>query len=41
MKTVWIINDEPWAAKYSGSSFVNYKINDLTKFLKEINNEIK
>ena len=41
MKTVWIINDEPWAAKYSGSNFVNYKTNDLTKFLKEINNEIK
>ena len=25
MKTVWIENDEPWAAKYSDSEFINYK----------------
>ena len=37
MKTVWIKNDEPWAAKYSDSDFINYKIDNLTKFLKEIN----
>jgi len=37
MKTVWIENNEPWAAKYSNAEFVNYKTNNLTKFLKEIN----
>jgi len=37
MKTVWIINNEPWAAKYSDSNFINYKVNKLTNFLKEIN----
>ena len=37
MKTVWIENDEPWAAKYSEEEFVNYKTGSLTKFLKEIN----
>ena len=37
MKTVWIINDEPWAAKFSDSDFINYKINKLSNFLKEIN----
>ena len=34
MKTVWIENDEPWAAKYSDSKFINYKTNNLTNFLK-------
>jgi putative hydrolase of the HAD superfamily len=38
MKTVWIENDEPWAAKYSDSEFINYKTNNLANFLKEINN---
>ena len=37
MKTVWIKNDEPWAAKFSDSDFINYKTDDLAKFLKEIN----
>jgi putative hydrolase of the HAD superfamily len=37
MKTVWIKNDEPWAAKFSDSNFINYKTEDLAKFLKEIN----
>ena len=37
MKTVWIKNDEPWAAKYSDSDFINYKTDNLTNFLKEIN----
>ena len=37
MKTVWIKNNEPWAAEYSDSNFINYKIGDLTNFLKEIN----
>ena len=37
MKTVWIENNEPWAAKYSDSEFINYKTNNLANFLKEIN----
>ena len=37
MKTVWIENNEPWAAKFSNEEFVNYKTGSLTKFLKEIN----
>jgi putative hydrolase of the HAD superfamily len=37
MKTVWIENNEPWAAKFSNEEFVNYKTVSLTKFLKEIN----
>jgi putative hydrolase of the HAD superfamily len=37
MKTVWIKNDEPWAAKFSDSDFIDYKTDDLAKFLKEIN----
>jgi putative hydrolase of the HAD superfamily len=34
MKTVWIKNDEPWAAKFSDSDFINYKTDNLAKFLK-------
>ena len=37
MKTVWIENNEPWAAKFSDSNFINYKINDLSEFLKQVN----
>ena len=37
MKTVWIENNEPWAAKYSDSEFINYKTKNLVNFLKEIN----
>ena len=37
MKTVWIKNDEPWASKYSNEDFINYKTDNLAKFLKEIN----
>ena len=37
MKTVWIENDEPWAKKFSDNSFVNYKTNNLSEFLKKIN----
>ena len=33
----WIKNDEPWAAKFSDEDFINYKIDNLAKFLKEIN----
>ena len=37
MKTVWIENEEPWAKKFSDSEFVNYKTNNLSEFLKQIN----
>jgi len=37
MKTVWIENEEPWASKFSDSSFVNYRTNNLSEFLKKIN----
>ena len=37
MKTVWIKNNEPWAAKFSNESFINYKTKCLTSFLKKIN----
>ena len=37
MKTVWIENKEPWAAKFSDSNFVNYRTKNLTEFLKKIN----
>ena len=39
MKTVWIENEEPWAAKFSDSNFINYKTDNLSKFLKEINEQ--
>jgi putative hydrolase of the HAD superfamily len=37
MKTVWIKNNEPWAARFSDSDFINYKTDNLAKFLKDIN----
>ncbi len=37
MKTVWIKNDEPWAAELSNENFINYRTEDLTNFLKEFN----
>ena len=37
MKTVWIKNDEPWAAKFSDSDFINYRTDNLAKFLKDVN----
>ena len=37
MKTVWIKNDEPWAAEFSNENFINYRTKNLTDFLKEIN----
>ena len=33
----WIKNNEPWAAKFSDSDFINYKTEKLAIFLKEIN----
>ena len=37
MKTVWIKNDEPWAAEFSDADCINYKTSNLANFLKEIN----
>ena len=37
MQTIWIKNDEPWAKKFSDSNFINYKISNLSEFLKQIN----
>ncbi len=37
MKTVWIKNKEPWAAEFSEENFINYRTENLTEFLKEIN----
>jgi putative hydrolase of the HAD superfamily len=37
MKTVWIENDEPWAAEYADENFVNYKTKNLSEFLRTIN----
>ena len=37
MKTVWIKNDEPWAAEFSNESFVNYTTENLTNFLRKFN----
>ena len=39
MKTVWIINDEPWAAKFSNENFINYKTDNLSDFLRRINEQ--
>ena len=37
MKTVWIKNNEPWAAKFSNENFINYKTDNLAEFLRRIN----
>ena len=37
MKTVWIENEEPWAKKFSDSNFIDFKTNNLSEFLKQIN----
>ena len=37
MKTAWIKNNEPWAAEFSNESFINYKIDNLSGFLRRIN----
>jgi len=39
MKTVWIKNDEPWAAEFSNGSFINYKTDNLSDFLRSINEQ--
>ena len=37
MKTVWIKNDEPWAAEFSNENFINYRTSNLSEFLRRIN----
>jgi len=37
MKTVWIKNDEPWAAEFANENFINYRTENLTNFLKKFN----
>ena len=37
MRTVWIENDEPWAKKFSDGDFIDFKTNNLSEFLKQIN----
>jgi len=37
MKTVWIKNEEPWAKEFSSSNFIDYKTDNLSKFLRKIN----
>ncbi len=32
MKTVWIENNEPWAAEFSDSNFINYKLKNFQSF---------
>jgi len=39
MKTAWVKNNEPWAAEFSGESFIDYKIDNLSKFLRRINEQ--
>ena len=39
MKTAWVKNDEPWAAEFSGESFIDYKIDNLSKFLRSVNEQ--
>jgi putative hydrolase of the HAD superfamily len=39
MKTAWVKNNEPWAAKYSNESFIDYKIDNLSEFLRKINEQ--
>ena len=39
MKTAWIKNNEPWAAEFSNESFIDYKINNLSEFLRRINEQ--
>ena len=39
MKTAWVKNTEPWAAEFSDESFIDYKIENLSKFLGRINEQ--
>ena len=36
VKTVWLINDEYWGKKESDKEYIDYKIENLSLFLKEI-----
>jgi len=37
LKTIWIENEEPWAKKFSDGDFIDFKTNNLSEFLKQIN----
>jgi putative hydrolase of the HAD superfamily len=39
MKTAWVKNEEPWAAEFSNESFIDYKIDNLSEFLRRINEQ--
>lgn len=39
MKTVWIKNNEPWAAEFSNENFIDYKTENLSEFLRKINEQ--
>ena len=39
MKTVWIKNNEPWAAEFSNENFINYKTDNLSDFLRRVNEQ--
>ena len=39
MKTAWVKNDEPWAAEFSNENFIDYKIDNLSEFLRKINEQ--
>ena len=36
MKTVWLVNNEYWGKKDSDKEFIDYKIKNVSLFLKEI-----
>ena len=35
----WDKNDETWAAEFSSESFIDYKIDNLSKFLRRVNEQ--
>ena len=39
MKTVWVKNEEPWASEFSNENFINYKTDNLSDFLRRINEQ--
>jgi putative hydrolase of the HAD superfamily len=39
MKTAWVKNSEPWAAEFSNESFIDYKIDNLSEFLRSVNDQ--
>ena len=37
--TAWVKNKEPWAAEFSNESFIDYKIDNLSEFLRRVNEQ--